>query len=127
MPQCPHCGAYVSLRDKVCSYCGTPNEACQPATHDVNLLLQQGLDAFQQHQYAIAVDRYHQVLERDPDIFDAYFYLAASLSALGRVKESLAAMQKARGIRPGSASVDFNLGVLFKNLGYANKARALSR
>ncbi len=124
MPQCPNCGAYVSPHDKVCSYCGAPNPAYQPPADDVNLLLQQGMDAFQQHQYAVAADRYRQALDRDPDIFDAYFYLAASLSALGREKEAIAAMKKAREIRPGNASVDYNLGVLYKNLGQAREARA---
>ncbi len=55
MSQCRHCGAYVSPRDKVCSYCGAPNPDYQPPETDVNRLLQQGLDAFRAVAYNLGV------------------------------------------------------------------------
>ena len=123
MSQCRHCGAYVSPRDKVCSYCGAPNPDYQPPETDVNRLLQQGLDAFRQEQYASAAESYQRAVALDPAIFNGYFYLAASLNALGREREAIDAMRKARQIRPGSAAVAYNLGVMYKSMGRNREAR----
>ncbi len=59
----------------------------------------------------------------DPDVFNGYFYLAASLNALGREQEAVDAMRQARQIRPGSAAVAYNLGVMYKGMGRAREAR----
>ncbi len=123
MPQCSQCGAHVSRRDKVCSYCGTPNPAYEPPVDEVNQLLENGLHAYQQGHYALAIENYRQAIEQDPDVFDAYFYLTASLSALGRDKEAIDVMKKARRIRPGSATPDYNLGLLYRRIGKSKEAR----
>jgi len=123
MATCTHCGANVSRRDRVCSYCGTQNPEYEPSIDEVNALLEKGLKAYQQEQYAQAIDCYRRALERDPDVFSAYFYLAASLRALGREKEAIEAMKKARHLRPGSTAVHYNLGVLYKQTGQAREAR----
>ncbi len=123
MPLCPHCGAKVSPRDPVCSYCGTPNPEYQPPIDEVNGLLEEGLKAFQQEQYALAIEAYRQAIAQDPEVFNAYFYLAASLSALGRDEEAIEAMKKAQTIRPGSSALYYNLGILYKRAGKAGEAR----
>ncbi len=123
MSQCRHCGAYVSPRDETCSYCGAPNPHYQPPEKDVNRLLQQGRDAFRQERYAAAAESYQQAVALDPAIFNGYFYLAASLNALGREREAIDAMRKARQIRPGSAAVAYNLGVMYKAMGRTHEAR----
>ena len=123
MNQCSHCGAYISPRDEICSYCGTPNPHYQPPSAAINALLQQDLDAFRQENYALAAESYQRAVEQDPDIFDSYFYLAASMNALGREREAIEAMRKARQIRPGSAAVAYNLGVMYKAMGQARAAR----
>ena len=124
MPQCPLCGAYVSSHDEICSYCGAPNAAYHPPAQDINDDLQQGLTSFQQGDYAQAVKSYQRAIAQGPDNFDAYFYLAASLSALGRKRAAIETMQQARRIRPGSAAVDYNLGALYHDEGGIRDARA---
>ncbi len=89
----------------------------------VNVLLEKGLRAYRQEQYALAIESYRQAIEQDPNIFDAYFYLAASLVALGREKEAIDAMKRARRVRPGSSATDYNLGLLYKRMGRADDAR----
>lgn len=121
--QCSHCGAHISVRDRVCSWCGTPNPAYEPPEDAVNALLADGLRAYQQQEYARAARDYRLAIEQDPDVFDAYFYLAASLTALGRYAEAVRAMHQARKVRPGSAVVDYNLGVLYRRIGQAREAR----
>ena len=123
MPTCPHCGAVISHRDPVCPWCGAPNPDYQPPADEINVLLENGMTAYQQQQYALAADYYQRVIEQDPEIFDAYFYLAASLTALGRVKEAIKTMQKARMLRPNSAPIDYNLGMLYKRMGNRGEAR----
>jgi len=86
-------------------------------------LLEDGLRAYQQEQYAVAIENYRRAIEQDPDVFNAYFYLAASLAALGRNKEAADAMKKARRTRPGSATTDYNLGLLYRQMGKTKEAR----
>ena len=123
MNLCPHCGAPISPRDPTCSYCGTPNPHYQPPADEVNHLLQQGMTAFQQKDYASAIDFYQQAITHDPEVFNAYFYLAASFNALGREREAIGAMQSAHRLRPGSAAVEYNLGILYKHMGQTQAAR----
>ncbi len=124
MIRCPNCGATISRRDRVCPYCGAPNPAFQPPADEVNALLEQGMRAFQQESYALAADAFQQVIDQKPDIFDAYFYLAASLSALNRNPEAIDALKKAQKLRPDSAPLYYNLGLLYKQAGQAREAKA---
>ncbi len=124
MSRCPNCGAMVSRHDRVCSYCGTENPEYQPPDDEVNALLEKGMEAFRQEEYAKASACYRQAVELDPDIFIAYFYLAASLNVLGRQREAIEAMEKARDIRPGNAAVYYNLGLLSQQAGNLREARA---
>ncbi len=81
------------------------------------------MKAYQQEQYAQAIDCYRRAIERDPDVFIAYFYLASSLSVLGREEEAIEAMKRAQEIRPGSSVTFYNLGLLYKRTGRAREAR----
>ena len=123
MARCASCGANVSSRDRVCSYCGAENLKYQPPADQVNVLLEKGMKAYREEQYALAIDYYRQVIEMDPHVFTAYFYLAEGLNLLGRPEEAITAMKKAREIRPGNTAVCYNLGVLFKHIGQKAKAR----
>ncbi len=123
MVKCSGCGANVSSRDQVCSYCGTQNQDYQPPGDEVHALLEKGMDAYQHRRYALAVDCTRQAIELDPDVFNAYFYLAAGLTALGRREEAIEAMKKAQEIRPGNTATYYNLGLLFKQLGRKGEAQ----
>jgi len=124
MQKCASCGGNISRHDQACSYCGTPNPEYCPPDREVNLLLEKAMEAFQNEHYAEAVDYYLQVIEIDPDVFEAYFYLAAGYTKLKRNEEAIKVMEKARMIRPGSAPVYYNLGILCKQVGRKAEARA---
>lgn len=122
--KCVSCGANVSRHDQFCSYCGSENPEYYPPEREVNLLLEKGMAAFQNAHYAEAIDCYQQVIAIDSDVFDAYFYLASAYSTLKRYEEAVEVMEQAQRIRPGSAPVYYNLGILCKQLGRKAEARA---
>lgn len=115
--KCSSCGAVVSSRDETCSYCGSHNPNYAPPDTDVNVLLEKAMNAYQQEHYAVAIDCYNQAIALDPEVFSAYFYLAAALTIIGRHEEAIKAMEKAQALRPGNTAVHYNLGVLCKKLG----------
>ncbi|MGB8983173.1 MAG: tetratricopeptide repeat protein [Anaerolineales bacterium] len=123
MVKCSSCGANVSCHDQVCSHCGTANPDYRALDNEVNTLLEKGRNAFKNEQHAAAIESYYQAIALNPDVFDAYFYLAASLTALGRRKEAIQAMQKAQAIRPGNTAIYVNLGLLCKQEGQKAEAR----
>jgi tetratricopeptide (TPR) repeat protein len=123
MVKCTCCGANVSIRDRACSYCGTTNPGYLPPGDEINQLLDDALAAYQHQRYKAAVDCYRHAIELGPDVFDAYFYSAASLTMLEQREEAIEEMIKAQNIRPGNAAICFNLGVLNKQLGHKDEAR----
>ena len=124
MFKCAGCGAHVSQYDQACSYCGAPNPEYRPLERELNQLLEKGMEAFQNAHYAEAIACYQQVIAIDPDVFDAYFYLASAYSSLKRYKEAIKMMEQARAIRPGSAPIYYNLGILCQQVGRKSEARA---
>ena len=90
---------------------------------EVNVLMEQGLAAFQQGHHAKAIACFERVIALAPDLFDAYFYLATSLSTLGRLEEAIETMKQARAIRPDSTAVYYNLGLLCRRAGRNREAR----
>jgi Flp pilus assembly protein TadD len=81
------------------------------------------MDAYQHEHHAVAIDHFNRAIALDPDIFSAYFYLAASLTVLGRRKEAIRAMQNAQALRPGNSAIYVNLGLLCKQEGDKAEAR----
>ena len=121
--KCSSCGANVSYHDPSCSYCGTANPEYQAPGEEVNALLEKAMDAYQHERYAMASDHYNRAIALDPYVFNAYFYLAACLTVLGRRREAIRAMQSAQGIRPGNSPIYVNLGLLYKQEGDKDTAR----
>lgn len=122
MPTCRSCGSNVSRHDSNCSYCAAENANFQPIDTEINTLMAQASVAFQGQYFHEAIDAYRQALAKDPDIFAAYFYLAASLDNLNQPEEAVKAMLNAQALRPGSSALYCNLGVLYKKLGQKDKA-----
>ena len=73
---------------------------------------------------ANAVAACRRAVAEAPYLFDAYFYLAAGLSALGQDAEAMAAMRDAQRVHPASAAVDYNLGELARQMGRLDEARS---
>ncbi|MEW6504883.1 MAG: tetratricopeptide repeat protein [Chloroflexota bacterium] len=121
--KCASCGSNISMQDEVCSYCGTPNPDYRPPGQRLNQLLEQGMDAFQSARFAEAVDCYQQAVNIEPEMFEPYFYLAASYSALKRYEDAIQAMQKAQTLRPDNAPIYLNLGILCKQAGRREEAQ----
>jgi len=86
-------------------------------------MMSYGIEAFRNEKYTMAIHYFLNAIEVAPELFDAYFYLAACHSALGRLAEAIKAMEQARQIRPGSAPVYFNLGFLCKQAGRKEEAK----
>ena len=122
--KCPNCGANIHRHDRVCPYCGAENPTFQSPVEEVPALLEKGMKAYREEQYAQAIDCYRRAIAIDPNLFEAYFYLADSWNMLGRQEEAIKAMETARAIRPGNTSVCYNLGVLYKRIGRKAEARA---
>ena len=123
MVKCPNCGANIHRHDRVCPYCGAENPTFLSPVEEVPALLEKGMKAYREEQYAQAIDCYRRAIAIDPNLFEAYFYLADSWNMLGRQEEAIKAMETARAIRPGSTSACYNLGVLYKRIGRKAEAR----
>ncbi len=121
--QCDACGANVSDTDAVCSFCGKKNLAYRQIDNDVNFLLEEAMAAYKNEQYAMSINYYNQAIALDPTVVDAYFYLAAGYTVLKRYEEAIKAMEKAKELRPGSAPIFYNLGMLHKLSGRKAEAR----
>jgi len=123
MIKCSSCGAIVSKHDEVCPYCGTKNPKYSPLEKEVNTWLEKGMQAYNAEQYAKAIEDYKRVIAVAPDVFNAYFYLAASYTILKRPEEAIKAMEKAQELKPGNAPIYYNLGILCKQVGRKADAR----
>jgi tetratricopeptide (TPR) repeat protein len=123
--RCPNCGAPISKRERYCSFCGRGNDRYEPAGAHVLALLARGKEADSQGRWADAVEALAQVVEQDPEVFDAYFYLADAWAHLGMLDRAEEAMKGAAKIRPGSAVVWFNRATIAASRGRTGRARKL--
>ncbi|WP_298004016.1 MULTISPECIES: tetratricopeptide repeat protein [Anaerolinea] len=121
--KCTSCGANVSDYDKVCSYCGSENPEYRSPDKEITILMSSGVELFYKEHYAAAIACFLEVIDRTPEMFDAYFYLSACFSALNRPGEALKAMEQAQQIRPGSAPLYFNLATLSRQVGREEDTR----
>lgn len=121
--KCFSCGANIAVHDETCVYCGTKNPEYRPIEDEINVLLEKARKAYDEEQYAEAISCYKQAIALDPNVFDAYFYLAAGYTVIKRYEEAIKAMEKANELRPGLAPVNYNLGMLYKFNGEKEEAR----
>ena len=87
-------------------------------------LLQACMAVYSEGQYEAAVAACRRAVDKAPYLFEAYFYLTAALSALGRDAEAMDVMQDAQRVHPASAAVDYNLAELARQMGREEEARA---
>lgn len=124
MIACKNCGANIARTDEICSYCGSPNLSYEPITADLDALLDGAMGALQAGNYASAVKLYRQIIASNPEIFIAYFYLGYCLNQLGQQGEGIDAMKQALTLRPGNASLHYNVGVMEQARHRDNEARS---
>lgn len=123
MPQCINCAATVARQAPNCAYCGGDNPAYEPPGASLDALLAGANALMQINNYGAAVELYRLVLDRTPDLFDPYFYMAHCLSQMQRYTEAIDAMQSALRLYPGHAITLYNLGLVLKASGRSQEAR----
>lgn len=121
--KCVSCGANITEHDETCSFCGTKNAGYTPIDDDVNSLLERAKKTFDNELYAESISYYKQAIALDPNIFNAYFHLAAGYANIKRYEEAIKAMEQANELRPGLVPVYYNLGMLNKLHGRKDEAR----
>jgi len=122
MINCKNCGAVVARRDETCSYCGTPNHAYIPISADQDALMAGAMGAWQNGNYGAAIKLYRQIINDDPELFLAYFYLAHCLNTTGQSGEAIAVMTQASQLRPGNASIYYNIALMQQARGQYSEA-----
>jgi Tfp pilus assembly protein PilF len=115
--KCSGCCGGVSIRDERCSYCGSPNENRERAPARVELLVALGIEALKSGRLPDAVHALSQAIALDEEAVEAYYSLADAWQRLGRQDRALGVMQRLEQLRPGSAALHFNLGVLHAHYG----------
>ena len=68
---------------------------------------------FAQQKYSAANERYRKAAQSDPQLADAWFRQAFALSAIGRYKQAVAAIQRGLKIDPNWAASGFDLKQLY--------------
>jgi Tfp pilus assembly protein PilF len=85
MNNCSQCGAPFSRLDPACSFCRAPNRAHEALSPEVAGLVTRGQQAFKERRPGDALQFLAKAIEIEPEAFDAYFTLAASWQALGKL------------------------------------------
>ena len=93
----------------------------QPA-ESVDDLLTQGLALQAQSRHAEALPFFERAALRDPDSFDAWFNLSATLDWLNSWDVALPAHERATALRPDNVLAWFNKGVALQSLGHYDEA-----
>lgn len=124
MTPCPQCGANVARRDAHCSLCAADNPAYEPIPDETRQLMNRALSELETADYAEAIRLYEQIIERDPDIYEAYSRLIHCFGKLRLGIEAYKTMKRALEVRPGSATLHYNLGVTARLLLKKDEARA---
>jgi len=120
---CTYCRGPLCKYDRECSSCGAPNPAVALLAHEIETLVARGQQALQQARPADAIESLSRAVAMEPEVFDAYFYMAAAWNQLGNSQRALDAMMRARAIRPGNAALHYNIGMLTGRLGERPRAR----
>lgn len=124
MPQCPQCGADNPPQNSECSYCGATYAHPADALSEAQVLLEGGIGAYKNNQYAAAKQLFEKALELDENLFLGVVHLSNVYHQLGMKDEAIVKMNSARRIKPESAVIPYNLGMLYKSQGRAEEALA---
>ena len=123
MNACSHCGAPVSRLDAACSFCAAPNPQRETLAAEVQALIARGQQALNEGRPADAIEALARAVTLEPEAFDAYFYMTAAWHQLGNTQRALDCMERARALRPGSAPIYYNTGMLLARSGERFRGR----
>jgi tetratricopeptide (TPR) repeat protein len=124
MPTCYIYGGVISQHEKSSSFCSSIKDEYQPLAEHVQQAMDEAPHTYRSGKYVLAAQACQEVIELDPEIFIASFFLLDSLISLGKAHEAKQAMQTAAAMHPGSAPVFYNLGYLNECLSDFTGARA---
>jgi protein O-mannosyl-transferase len=89
---------------------------------DVRTLLNLGKVAQVQKQPDVAIDRYYEVLKREPNNFEAHFGLADAFAGEGQTQSALNEYAKAEELQPRDSRIFNNRGLIYFEEGNFDKA-----
>ena len=90
-------------------------------------LLQQGILACRRAKWRDAVDPLAHVAKLSPQSGPAHFYLGEALNKLDRLKEALAAYERASELEPGNWRAFKGVGIVLDRMGRPADAAAFYR
>ncbi len=76
--------------------------------------LEEGIEAFKQGNYELAIKLLEPVSRHDSDSYEAFVYLGAAYAQVKRYNAAIGALRRACEIRPDSAKVHYNLGQAYE-------------
>ena len=91
---------------------------------DLKALAEQAVRIHQQGDLAGAEALYRQMLDTDPKLFGAYYYLGLLRMQQNRNEDAAGFLQEALRISPDNAGARYSLGIAFMNLKRADQALA---
>jgi tetratricopeptide (TPR) repeat protein len=91
---------------------------------DEHMLVQEGIQLFQQGKYEKALDNFNKAIEADPKDAEAYFFKANALALLGKKQEAVAEYDKSSQLAPDVPQTYFNKGNALADLGKDKEAVA---
>jgi tetratricopeptide (TPR) repeat protein len=91
---------------------------------DEHMLVQEGIQSFQQGKYEKALDNFNKAIEADPKDAEAHFFKANALTLMGKKQEAITEYDKSIQIAPDVPQTYFNKGNALADLGRDKEAVA---
>jgi tetratricopeptide (TPR) repeat protein len=89
----------------------------RPVTGDraaAERLFAQGVQAYQAHRLAEAIQAYRSAVKLDPSLFEAHYNLGLAAAEAGNLPLALTAYEAALALRPGSVDARYNFALVLK-------------
>ncbi len=84
--------------------------------------VEEGIEVFKTGDFEAAIPLLEQASREYPGSYEAFVYLGAAYSQLGRHNAAIGALMRASHIKPGSPRVHYNLGQAYEAAGVPKEA-----
>lgn len=84
--------------------------------------VEEGIEVFKTGDFEVALPLLEQASREYPGSYEAFVYLGAAYSQLGRHNAAIGALMRASQIKPGSPRVHYNLGQAYEAAGVPKEA-----
>ena len=99
--------------------------AAEPLQAESDVLIAQGVVAYDEHRYEEALRLLSQAKERNPRDSRGLYYLGLTQLALKHPSEAIAALEAAKQLQPADATITYQLGVAYFTAGRYDEATPL--